>query len=415
MLKLHRYFSISSIIGTLFVAVILVMLYRHFAFAALVEHEARANKNVSQLIVKAIAPTHGEFLRSAVGVAPESLAQAPEITQLKTEIKDLISDLDIVNLKIHGINGITIFSANPKEIGKQIERDKHFVSAASGKEASVLGFERGLETFARQSMEGYVMTTYVPLQLNGVDSVDVIMQVQSNVNKLAQGINASQWQIVLGTSIALAFIYVFLFFIVKYADIMRIDQEERLQKNEEKLQTLKLRDPLTGLINRSMFMDRLKQAMARIPWHKRFIAIASIDLDQFNKVNDNYGREAGDAVLEAVAKRLEKILRGGDTIARDENDRFLLFLNDMANPADISIVAEKMLASIRQPINVDDNLIEVTASMGISIYPTDGKDASFIVNKSNEALYIAKADGRDKYCLYSITDDLMGRKIGRSK
>ncbi len=414
MFKLHRYFSITSIIGTLFVAVILVMLYRDFAFAALFEHEARANKAVSQLIVKAIEPAHGKFLSRAVVVAPDSLAQSPEITQLQTEIRKLISGLDIVNIKLHGINGLTIFSASPKEIGTHIERDKHFVSAASGKDASVLGFERDLETFTGQRMEGYVLTTYVPLQLNGAKSLDVIMQLQSNVNGLALGINDSQWKIVLGTSIALAFIYVFLFFIVKYADTMRLDQEERLQKNEEKLQTLKLRDPLTGLINRPMFMDRLKQAMARIPWHKRFIAVVSIDLDHFRRFNEYHGRDAGDALLETVAKRMEKILRGGDTIARDENDRFLLFLNDMANPADISLVAEKMLARIRRPIKISDKTIEATASMGISIYPTDGKDPEFILTKANEALYIAKADGRDKYCLYSITDELMDRKSLRS-
>lgn len=413
MLKLHRYFAITSIIGTLFVAVILVMLYRHFAFEAMSEHEARANNAVSQIIVKTIEPAHGEFLRSAVSLEPASLAKMSEIARLNTDFKKLITGLDVVNVRVLGINGITIYSADLKEVGNQIERNTHFISAASGKGASVLSKEQSLETYTRQHVDGYVLTTYVPL-LNGEKSLDLIMQVQSSVDGLAQEIYNSQWQIVLGTSVALAFIYVFLFFIIKYADIMRLDQEERLQKNEEKLQTLKLRDPLTGLINRAMFMDRLKQAMARIPWHKRFMAVVSIDLDHFSKVNDGYDRETGDEVLQAVAKRLEQLLRGGDTIARDEDDTFLLFLNDMANPADISIVAEKMLARVRQPINVSDKRIEITASMGISIYPTDGKDAAFIVNKSNEALYIAKADGRDKYCLYSITDDLMGRKRSHS-
>lgn len=413
MLKLHRYFAITSIIGTLFVAVILVMLYRHFAFEAMSEHEARANNAISQIIVKTIEPAHGEFLRSAVSLEPASLAKMPETARLNSDFKKLITGLDVVNVRILGVNGVTIYSVDLKEVGNQVERNTHFISAASGKGGSVLSMEQRLETFTRQHVDGYVLTTYVPLQLNGEKSLDLIMQVQSSVDGLAQEINNSQWQIVLGASVALAFIYVFLFFIVKYADIMRLDQEERLQKNEEKLQTLKLRDPLTGLINRAMFMDRLKQAMARIPWHNRFIAVVSIDLDHFSKVNDDYGRETGDEALQAVAKRLEQLLRGGDTIARDEDDTFLLFLNDMANPADISIVAEKMLARVRQPINVSDKRIEITASMGISIYPTDGKDAAFIVNKSNEALYIAKADGRDKYCLYSITDDLMGRKGSR--
>lgn len=410
MLKLHRYFAISSIIGTLFVAVILVMLYRHFAIAAMSEHETRANNAISQLIVKKIAPKHSEFLRSAIDADSASLAQMPEIIKLNTDLNELITGLDVVNIKVLGVNGTAIFSTNAKEVGKSIKRDTYFTDASTGKVASVLNKARDLEAFARQHIDGYVLTTYVPLELSGDKSLGLIMQVQSNVDGLVQKINNSQWQIVLGTSVALAFIYVFLFFIVKYADIMRLDQEERLQKNEEKLQTLKLRDPLTGLINRAMFMDRLKQAMARIPWHNRFIAVVSIDLDHFGNINDKYGREMGDEVLQAVAKRLEQLLRGGDTIARDEDDAFLLFLNDMANPADISIVAEKMLARIRQPINIADKRIDMTASMGISIYPTDGKDAAFIVNKSNEALYIAKADGRDKYCLYSITDELMGRR-----
>ncbi len=388
--------------------------FRYFGFTALTEHEGRANHHILQLINKSIAPEHKDFIRAAANMNGSELAQSAENEHLRMDIKNLISDLNIINIKIYTTDGNSIFSSATKKVGEPIERSKNFIKAATGMSASELVDVDHLIAFDGNQVSGSIISSYLPINFDGSEADRTVVEIQSNVTVLTEAIIASQWKILLATAITLGFINFFLFFIIKYADILRFDQEEKLQKNIEKMDSLQIKDSLTGLPNRTVLVDRMKQAIARTSWHNRFIAVVSINLDHFSALNETYGRKTGDAVLEKIAKRLNKSMRDGDTAARNEKDKFILFLNDMANPADITFVAEKILKQIRQPVEVSGTSINTTASLGIAIFPTDGKDPNNVLNKADEAMYIAKADGRDRYCHYSITDELMN-KSGQAK
>ncbi len=178
------------------------------------------------------------------------------------------------------------------------------------------------------------------------------------------------------------------------------DVTER-KKWEEQLKHSGLHDALTDLPNRNLFIDRLGQAMARAAWRSRVVAVLFLDLDRFKEINDTMGHNIGDHLLKAVAQRLTDCVRQGDTVSRLGGDEFTLVLNDVAQVADVTIVLKKIQDAFARPFILEGRDFSVTASIGISIYPEDGKDAEALVKHADEAMYRAKKQGRNKFQFYS--------------
>jgi len=178
------------------------------------------------------------------------------------------------------------------------------------------------------------------------------------------------------------------------------DITERMQA-QERLEHLAHHDALTELPNRVLFLDRLKQALARARWHDRLVAVMFLDLDRFKQVNDSLGHEAGDELLRDISARMRASLRERDTIARLGGDEFAVLLDDVAHDADVSQLAQKVLDSLVEPFHLHDQEFFITASIGISQYPTDGTEASLILKNADIAMYKAKDLGRNNYQFYS--------------
>ncbi|MFZ3137435.1 MAG: EAL domain-containing protein [Thermodesulfovibrionales bacterium] len=170
---------------------------------------------------------------------------------------------------------------------------------------------------------------------------------------------------------------------------------------ENKIQYLAYYDELTGIPNRSLFLDRLTQGIARADYTKRFIGVLSVDIDRFQSLNDTYGLDAGDLVLREVAGKLTASVREGDTVARLGSDNFGILLIDIAETDDIILVVEKIMNTVSQPVHFEEKEIMFTISVGISAYPSDGKDASILIRNADLALAKAKQQGRKNYKFYT--------------
>jgi diguanylate cyclase (GGDEF)-like protein/PAS domain S-box-containing protein len=170
---------------------------------------------------------------------------------------------------------------------------------------------------------------------------------------------------------------------------------------EERLNYLANFDPLTDLPNRTLLYDRLSQAMTRAFWHKRSVAVLFLDLDRFKNINDTLGHVFGDLLLKAVAERLAQCVREGDTVARLGGDEFVLILDDLAQPGDTLLVAQKILMAFSSPFNLEGRELYITTSIGITVYPDDGKDYETLLKNADIAMYRAKEQGRNNYQLYS--------------
>ncbi|SEL50697.1 EAL domain-containing protein [Nitrosovibrio tenuis] len=169
---------------------------------------------------------------------------------------------------------------------------------------------------------------------------------------------------------------------------------------EERLTYLAQFDPLTELPNRSLFLDRLNQAMQHAKRSKGRIAVVFVDLDRFKIVNDTMGHSMGDKLLVQVAQRLRQCVRSGDTVARLGGDEFAFILSSLAQAEDATMVAEKIITALSLLFELDGQEIYISASVGISIYPGDGTDAGSLLKNADTAMFQAKEQGPAIYQFY---------------
>jgi len=170
---------------------------------------------------------------------------------------------------------------------------------------------------------------------------------------------------------------------------------------EEKLEHLAYYDTLTGVPNRSLFVDRLTQGIARSRYSKKIITALVVDIDLFKFINDAYGFTAGDDVLKSITKRLLESIREGDTVARLGSDDFGVLLLDVAESEDIILVVKKIMENISLPLKIEGEEIVLTAGIGIAVYPYDGETAQDIMKSADIALTKAKQQGRNNYQFYT--------------
>ena len=179
------------------------------------------------------------------------------------------------------------------------------------------------------------------------------------------------------------------------------ERTAELREAQERAQHLADHDALTGLPNRRLLEDRLTQALALSQRNRKQTAVMFVDLDRFKAINDSLGHTVGDQVLKEVAKRLVKQLRVGDTVCRIGGDEFVVVLPEAKRSTDAAGVAAKIIETLSQPVQVADRELEVTPSIGIAVFPEDGRDAGMLIRNADAAMYHAKESGRANYQFFT--------------
>lgn len=170
-------------------------------------------------------------------------------------------------------------------------------------------------------------------------------------------------------------------------------------------------DPLTGLANRRLFIDRLDRAVRTARREQTAAALLYLDLDRFKEINDTFGHEWGDRVLRKVAARLSAAVRDEDTVSRLGGDEFTVILRRVDRERGVAVVAEKLLRLLNEPIELDGQQVVVGSSVGIAMIPPDGSDVESLMRNADRAMYQAKAAGRGTYCFFSPMTGAVAGKV----
>jgi diguanylate cyclase (GGDEF)-like protein/PAS domain S-box-containing protein len=188
------------------------------------------------------------------------------------------------------------------------------------------------------------------------------------------------------------------------------DVTERMDL-EEQLVHRAFHDPLTGLANRPLFLDRLEHALAHTARSGRHLAIPFMDLDDFKRVNDSLGHEVGDQLLIAVAQRLQGCLRAQDTLARLGGDEFVVLLEDVGSGSIAVPVAERLLECLKAPFSLAEAELSVSASIGIAILaPSETSPWGVLLYRADAAMYEAKRQGKARYAIYNLITHMRSRE-----
>lgn len=184
-------------------------------------------------------------------------------------------------------------------------------------------------------------------------------------------------------------------------------------RSEKEIEYMAYYDHLTGLANRTLFTDRLKQAIEVAKRNEKFLAVVFMNLDGFKMVNDTMGHSGGDELLKKVAENLKGILRKTDTVARFGGDEFLMLINNVEDLDNIRNVANKIMDNFKKPAIINEHEFFVTGSAGVAIYPVDGEDAESLIKNADIAMYRAKASGKNRYvfCTENMKEEVKKNMI----
>ncbi|MES2580204.1 MAG: EAL domain-containing protein [Pseudomonadota bacterium] len=156
-------------------------------------------------------------------------------------------------------------------------------------------------------------------------------------------------------------------------------------------------DQITHLPNRVLFLDRFQQEIKKCQRNNQSITLMYLDLDNFKEINDTLGHEMGDLLLKETASRLVKCVRADDTVARMGGDEFTIILSNLNNQMSTERIAQNILDKFTEPFNLEDEVVYITTSIGISVYPVDGTEVDALLKSADQAMYAAKEQGRNRY------------------
>ncbi|MBC7859693.1 MAG: EAL domain-containing protein, partial [Burkholderiaceae bacterium] len=178
-----------------------------------------------------------------------------------------------------------------------------------------------------------------------------------------------------------------------------------LKEHQQQLEHIAHYDALTSLPNRTLLADRLQRAMLHSARGDSSLAVVYLDLDGFKAINDKHGHDVGDNFLVAVGQRMKEALRAGDTLARIGDDEFVAVLVDLEQPRDCEPVLARLLAAAAAPATVGAAALQVSASIGVTLYPRDDSDADLLIRHADQAMYQAKQAGKNRYHLFDVEQD----------
>lgn len=345
-------------------------------------------------------PKFQGLFNTTKGLDAKTLRRQPVIARLGRSIRNAVRNTETLRVQIYQLDGRTLFSTDTTQIGTSNGSDPGFLSAMQGvPQSSITRYDK-YDSLNGELADREVLSSFIPLRSAADKPVQAVMAIDIDVTDLAASDAREGTKVALGVIAVLTALYGILFFIVRHADNMIRNQYENHQRIEQNLRHATTHDALTNLPNRMLLLDRIKQSLASAERNNSLLAVAFVDLDFFQNINNSLGHEIGNQVLQTIAHRLGGCVRESDTIARLGGDEFVVSVPVIKSGADMLQIATKMLNAVALPIEIGGRELHLTASIGIALYPEHGMDAETLIGKADMAMHSAKRLGRNRHQMF---------------
>jgi diguanylate cyclase (GGDEF)-like protein len=400
-LHLTRAYSLRSLIGIVIIALVLVGFYRYIAVANLKAQETSFNVSIARSLSATLWPYYAEFVHEARIMPGEALAATPQFQAMHRAITDRMRGLRVLKVKIYDIDGRTVFSTDPAQIGEIRADSPAFARVLTGEPSSELTLRGQTGTFGEAS-DVDVLSSWIPIRRDENGPVEGGFEIFSDVTAMVRDIERTSYTIVAGVTVLLLLLYVFLLAVVRRADrLISAHEHADRRRQQTRMEHLTRYDALTDLPNRSHFMNLLTEAVNRARRDGERLGIIYLAVDRFKLVNDSLGHEYGDHTLIEFARRLRAELGEEPVIGRMGGDQFAVFDRSLGIPRNARTVAENLLARCSEPMVIGGRELVLTASLGLATLGPGAEDAETLVENAISAMRKAKRAGRNGYAVFT--------------
>ncbi len=401
MLALLRYSQLLALAVLIAVVVALSLLYRNLLYDSMVTSETHASVALTKTFANAIWPSHAAFVRQAASLPRATLAGRAEVAALDRDLRRLSGGLNVVKVKIYDLNGLTVYSTDPRQIGEDYSAQAGFRRARDGYPDSSVSYRGRFDSWEGAITERHVLETYVPVHVYDAAPVEAVIEVYTDVTEVVAAMQQGQWKILGPVLGAMVLVYLVMQLILaRYRRLLR-EQERSRVAQQERIHHQAYHDALTGLPNRASFTEHLEAAMRRAKRAGWPLGLLFIDLDLFKRVNDSLGHDAGDRLLRVAAERIRRAVREADLLFRMGGDEFTVLLEDVRGPEEAAAVAGRVLEAMAEPLELQHQELSVSASIGIALYPRDDVVGERLLKSADAAMYRAKELGRNRYAFFA--------------
>jgi diguanylate cyclase (GGDEF)-like protein len=395
--KIAQHFILAGLSGMIIVVLVLGYLFREQEISNLVVYAESKNVDLVQTLSNAFLEYYTDQIAELQSEPAVDLRQNMVVREFDKRIRAHVDKLDIHLVSIMSLDGITVLSTNPRNLGRKA-KDPLALKAMNGTEPlSFMKYQDLVSSMEALQVHRYVVVSYIPLYKKAEPQLVGLVELQFDVTEFVDEINHKVTVSYLVITALIMFYMTVLFLLAQRAGTTIKNLKLGMEKQEKLVRHQRYHDTLTGLPNRIMFRDSLDHEMKLCKLKNNLLALLFIDLDYFQKVNDALGYSTGDKLLIEVSNRIQQCVRPGDTVARIGGDEFVIILQSINVLDEAEDIARQILSTISEVYKLDGKELFMSLSIGIAMYPFTEDDANSLLKKANSAMKKAKQAGRNTF------------------